>query len=103
MWARAALAGLFGLVGGAALVVLAAILIVTFWFDVYHLTLLDDGARPGLIRLVPMLPSALAVGALAGATVMAWRTSTGRSTHRWSLVLAAALLLDLAWLGLLVS
>jgi hypothetical protein len=50
-----------------------------------------------------MLPSALAVGALAGATVMAWRTSTGRSTHRWSLVLAAALLLDLAWLGLLVS
>ena len=64
---------------------------------------LDDGARPGLIRLVPMLPSALAVGALAGATVMAWRTSTGRSTHRWSLVLAAALLLDLAWLGLLVS
>ena len=87
MWARAALAGLFGLVGGAALVVLAAIVIVTFWFDVYHLTVLDDGARPGLIRLVPMLPSALAVGALAGATVMAWRTSTGRSTHRWSLVL----------------
>ncbi|QNE31715.1 hypothetical protein F1C10_07060 [Sphingomonas sp. NBWT7] len=100
---RAVLAGLLGLVGGAAAGLLAAMLLVYLWFDVFHLPAMNDDPKPGIAMLGYAVPILAGLGAAGGATLMVRRVRTARATNFWAAAFAVAILVVVLALFLIVN
>lgn len=103
MRGRAALAGLLGLIGGAAAGLLLAMLFVYLWFDVFRLPPLNDDPKPGIAMLGGIVPIAMGIGGIAAAAGMVRRTRAGRPVRNWVIAFVLTIALVLAGLGLIVS
>ncbi len=103
MRGRALLAGLLGLLGGAAGGLLLAMLVVYLWFEVFHLPPIDDDPKPGIAMLGGIVPIAVGIGSLAGAIGMVRRVRSGRDVRRWSMAFAVTIAVVLVGLALIVS
>ncbi|WP_085810445.1 hypothetical protein [Sphingomonas sp. TZW2008] len=103
MGKRAALAGLLGFVGGAAAGLLAAMLLVYLWFDVFHLPAMNDDPKPGIAMLGYAVPIMAGLGAVGGATLMVRRARSARATTLWAAAFGIAILVVVLALFLIVN
>ena len=103
MTGRAVLAGTAGLVGGAALGLLAALLFVHLWHNVLRLPPLNDDPKPGIAMLGGVVPISTGLGALLGTMAMVRRARRGEPLRRWMILFALALAITLAGLVAIIS
>lgn len=103
MRGRAALAGLLGFVGGAAVGLLLAMLIAYLWFDVFHFPAVDDDPKPGIALLGGLVPISTGIGGVAGALGMVRRVRTGEGVRLWTIAFALAIAAVAIGLALVVS
>lgn len=103
MAGRAVLAGTAGLVGGAALGLLAALLFVHLWHNVLRLPPLNDDPKPGIAMLGGVVPISMALGALLGTIGMVRRVRRGQSLRPWLILFGIALAVTLAGLIAIIS
>lgn len=103
MTGRAVLVGTAGLVGGAALGLLAELLFVHLWHNVLRLPPLNDDPKPGIAMLGGVVPISIGLGALLGTSGMVRRARRGQSLRAWLILFALAVVVTLAGLVAIIA